>query len=518
MIKINFNKNRKIRELFFLQILKAEQSAFLPAGITIDYDALGEISPTFLDDYNFKNKSLELFFRCVKFYDLQDKILKNYFYDESGNEVFPESIFIFDNIDISKLTYEDFPSTHPVFFTEYDSSIYNDLIVGYFLFNFFIHKNNGQFLNRAHRSSIFLNHHSISATVLFINENLIAIELIDSINGNSCKFMRYENGKFIDDSGSEYKIEHFDSLLLLEERDVVWGLENLSPILLENKEAVLLTLNRSHFSRNFSHVNFDNISSIIDSKLLSDFDVVKKIIEIHESNYNSLPKEFREKEEIALEAVRHHPGLFNYVSEDEYLYLDGIPEHFRSDQEFIKKAVQNNSEILFMNPDLMEDKILIKIVLENDGMLLGKLPDDYRNDKKLVLFAFQTNKQSILTVGETLKSEDVDIRKKYDDVKKSFIEKLYKTKEKAKSSLPYSHILEQDIDILKAAVLSGRSINAASIPESLQDDKQFILDAYKQSRHYINHASDNLKKNDEEIKMLWDKLNVDIENDKELPF
>lgn len=132
---------------------------------------------------------------------------------------------------------------------------------------------------------------------------------------------------------------------------------------------------------NVFRVNFQIIPHLEDD-IVKNLDLLKTILTVEPSNYMYLPREFKNRKDLALIAIKNSKNVFEYfedeIQEEKEIYeialeessnLKFMDDSFRKDQQFVFKWVKKNREI-FSHSLLINDKDFVsKIIKEIDKPL-----------------------------------------------------------------------------------------------------------------------------------------------------
>jgi hypothetical protein len=295
----------------------------------IDESGINEKYPGFLEDFSFERVDFDALLEFIS--------IERRFEKEQFSSLFYRKTHLFcffdGNIDelLSTKDFKDFP----LIFHGYNLSPFNDLVSVEYLYSDFIFNLQGDDMNLSASPNLYDNGY---CSIEFLDEEKFVVEYYDENNGSAIDIYNYSNGCFS-------KLKEIDSIKLLEalyEKYIRWAMWNLSDSLLENRNAVLLSLKVDKF----------NIYHYIESlagKLLTDREIVYELVAIDGNTLQFASEEIKNDKEIALTAIKNNYRSLQYCSES-----------LLSNKEFMLEVLSVNNKIkdLIERGKMKQDVIL----------------------------------------------------------------------------------------------------------------------------------------------------------------
>ena len=458
----------KIKQIYFLQLLKDLQSEDINCEIKLDENALNVKYPHFLSTYDFDGVDINELFSFIQWND------------RGGRENFHlrfdtiEYLYCFGNESIlladSDLQWYQFPK----FFDSLKESVKNDLVAMFSLGSVYIFNKVGTFLDLSEDPNLY---DFGSVRVFFIDETYFVIESYDDNNGTSCTLYNYSNGMIIRDLISTKEL-----LQLLDKEGIEWGLDNLSNVLIADKEIVMMAFN--DYSSNFNRIDFGSLPT----HLKEDRDIAKAAIKSSCYNYSKLPVVFQMDNEIARMALKKCPDLTRdlpkgLLTNKEFWFSflkDTIKDHLN---------LQGITEGMTLEECLSVKSIALTLIRENRH-IAPLISEDLKCDKDIIFEAVKANYLSVVDFPIVLEDEALAF-----EVISAYSETLSQLKK-------YSADKDFANKLLR---LKGDSLKY--FDEAVRNDKNLVLIACSQNINAIQYVGKDLLTDDDiqRLKQEYDK-------------
>lgn len=210
--------------------------------------------------------------------------------------------------------------------------------------------------------------------------------------------------------------------------------------------------------------DFKNISD----RLKDDENIVRLAVEKDGSLLQYASLNLKKNKDIVLLAIENMPNSI--------LYADMA---IQSDESIATIAIKRKPELIKKMPDTIKNIIWLGIVVvQADGLLLQYLSMDLKNNKKIVSIAVKSNNDAFKFASEELRSS------------KLFVLELLQYDYSTIKHVSH-HLKNSDADILYLRIKNWDS--PSIIPDSLRDDKKFMLKVITDSGHWsLQYASQTL--------------------------
>lgn len=249
---------------------------------------------------------------------------------------------------------------------------------------------------------------------------------------------------------------------------------------------------------------------------------VEEVVKQNPVLYTEIAPEYQSTREIALEAMKQRPATWNELPEvfkkEEEFSLEAIKEgygdidsKFKSDKEFMKKAVELNGVAIafsdklskedreelalkavetygkaleFVKPELQADREFVLKAINLDGAALRYASSELRNDPEIVLEAMKQNKNAFEYAGKELQGNKEFILEavKYDvsAVKRNVNPELLEDKE---------YLLKLIKQNGKAMELASKELKGDILTPGAKGDEDFKLEAIKANPEALKYMA-----------------------------
>jgi hypothetical protein len=502
MVIKQFETTEWIRQIFFLQLFNRINESQEFCYLQVDLTAIEVQFPGFLESRNFTGISVNELFKYITF-ELRMGRESIYQMDFDYTH-FPEYLYAFCDTYISA-NYTDF-NEFPALYDRVEESTENNLVALYIFHSVYIYNGQGEFLNFSRHPNLY---DDGCLGVTFLNNMYLTVDFYDENNRSHIELLKYENGQLIPATCSSEEL-----LELMENRGCQWGFDNLSEDLRDDKDVVLSAFKNIHSTNLF---RYD--LAMVSTRLRDDDEVAEAAVCRYSDNYQLLSDRLKCKEGLAMRFIKSWPQYFqrlpDVLKSDKNFVLtavaskpeviDYLKEPFQTDPEIVSLAIQSYPEacayfLSLAPPEFLRVKANVKEIVAKYPKALLQLSNDFITDEEVLKIAIKKD----ASVAELMTSfqTDRDLALKMVGVNGAVIK--------------YLNTFNEDIQFaLKCVELNGLYLQYFS--DFIRNNKQIVLQAYRQNNRAIYFAADGIRK-DDEIAELLDREKVDKIEKNELPF
>lgn len=257
-------------------------------------------------------------------------------------------------------------------------------------------------------------------------------------------------------------------------------------------------LHNKYFARlviktNERHVR-DSALTIMPEALKKDKDILLTIAETERSrqSIDSIPEDLKEDKEILLAFIKWLPEAINCTK-----------QHI-NDRKFILEAVQTNGLVIRYLPQIFkQDREIALAAVQNNGLALEFVAENLRTGDQEIILAALTNTGHAFQyiIGDLKNDHDIILAALHDNIniipQTLLNDKNFMLKAVAKNGLTLekaSPALKKDKEVVGTAVKqSGRALHYAD--ESFKDNYEIVFAAIEQDPDFFVHVSKTFKNN-----------------------